>query len=293
MHASGIHYFPLALPFLLVLVGLWLALLTLVLLHVVRYAYASMGIAPQHVFAVLVLSLVGSYVNIPVMQFPHESVLSEQEVLFFGMRYVIPVVRDWPGTAVTVNLGGAVIPALVSLYLLLRNQLYWRGLLGILIVGFVCHRLAHPVPGLGIAVPTFIPPVATAVVALLLSRRHAGALAYISGSLGTLVGADLLHLGWVQGLGSPVVSIGGAGTFDGIFVTGLVAVLLASLAAGVDADRAHDGRPGQKRAPARVDPVVAHDPSLEQPTSSATPISPAGRGVQRSADVPSGVSEPT
>jgi uncharacterized membrane protein len=52
-------------------------------------------------------------------------------------------------------------------------------------------------------------------------------LAYISGSLGTLIGADLLNLNNIQGLGAPVASIGGAGTFDGIFVTGILAVLLA------------------------------------------------------------------
>jgi uncharacterized membrane protein len=44
-----------------------------------------------------------------------------------------------------------------------------------------------------------------------------------------LIGADLLNLRKLQGLGAPIVSIGGAGTFDGIFVTGLMAVLLAGL----------------------------------------------------------------
>lgn len=238
MQAATIHYFPLALPFFLILVALWIGLLTLVLLRVLRYASESMGIAPQYAFGVLVLSLIGSYVNIPVAQFPHERVLSQQEVLFFGMVYVVPVVRDWPGTLVTVNVGGAVIPILLSVYLLVRSGLYWRGLAGILIVSLVANGLAYPVPGLGIAIPTFIPPIITAVVALLLSRRHAGALAYVSGSLGTLIGADLMNLRWVRGLGSPVVSIGGAGTFDGIFVTGLVAVLLASLVPSPDRDRA-------------------------------------------------------
>jgi len=64
---------------------------------------------------------------------------------------------------------------------------------------------------------------------LLLSRRYAAPLAYIGGSMGTLIGADLLNLDKVQGLGAPVVSIGGAGTFDGIFLTGILAVLLASM----------------------------------------------------------------
>ena len=93
----------------------------------------------------------------------------------------------------------------------------------------VCHLLADPVPGVGIALPVFVPALTTAIVALLLSGRHAAPLAYISGSLGTLIGADLLNLGKLQGLGTPIASIGGAGTFDGVFLIGIVAVLIASI----------------------------------------------------------------
>jgi uncharacterized membrane protein len=96
-------------------------------------------------------------------------------------------------------------------------------------VAALCHQLASPVPGLGIALPVFVPAIASATVASLLSLRRAAPLAYIGGSLGTLVGADLLNLGRVQGLGAPLVSIGGAGTFDGIFLTGVLAVLIANV----------------------------------------------------------------
>ena len=145
------------------------------------------------------------------------------------MRYVIPIVVEWPGTVVAVNVGGALIPGLMSLYLFLRYRFWVRGLLAIACVAALCHLLARPVPGLGIALPVFVPAIASAVVALILSLRRAAPLAYIGGSLGTLVGADLLNLGRVHGLGAPVVSIGGAGTFDGIFLTGVLAVLIASL----------------------------------------------------------------
>ena len=74
------------------------------------------------------------------------------------------------------------------------------------------------------------PSLAAAVVSLLLSRGQAAPLAYISGSLGTLLGADLLNLDKISGIGAPVASIGGAGTFDGIFLTGILAVLLAGIA---------------------------------------------------------------
>lgn len=227
MPSSGLHFFPLALPFvlgLLLLVGLLIAFIEV---GVLEYAYAKMGINRRYVFGLLLLSLLGSYVNIPVASLPAEQVVSGQEVVFFGMRYVIPVVREWPRTIIAVNLGGAVIPTLLSCYLLVKNRLYVQSLVGVVVVAAVVHWMAQPIRGMGIAVPIFIPPLVATGIALLLSRQSPPALAYIVGSLGTLIGADLLNLGKIQGLGAPVASIGGAGTFDGIFLTGILAVLLA------------------------------------------------------------------
>jgi uncharacterized membrane protein len=232
-----IQYFPVTLPLLLILGGLLLMLLFMVALDVLSYAYIKMGIAPRYVLAVLFLSLVGSYINIPIMRFPQVQVVSEQEVIYFGIRYVMPVVRDWPGTVVAINVGGAVVPVLTSVYLLIKNRLWVRGFLGTAIIAAICHALAHPVPGMGIAIPIFVPPLVTTAVALILSQRQVAPLAYISGSLGTLIGADLLNLGSIHGLGTPIASIGGAGTFDGIFVTGLLAVLFASIATAFDRRR--------------------------------------------------------
>ena len=223
------HYLPIAFPFFLFLFFLFIFLLALIEVGVLSYAYQRMGIDRRYVFALLLLSLLGSYINIPVYQLPPEHVASGSEVVFFGMRYVIPVVREWPGTIIAVNLGGAVIPAFLSLYLLVKNRLYVRGLIGVVAVTLIVHSLAYPVKGLGIAEPIFIPPAAATIVAIILSTESAPALAYISGSLGTLIGADILNLGAIRGLGAPVASIGGAGTFDGIFLTGILAVLLASL----------------------------------------------------------------
>lgn len=230
MHLANLHYFPLSLPFLFVLAVLFIVVLVLVQLRILRYAYTAIGIERRYVFILLLLSLLGSYINIPVAQLPAEQVVSGQEIIFFGMRYVVPVVQDWPGTMIAVNVGGAVVPTILSIYLLLQNKLYSQAFLGVLIVTIVCHLLAHPVPGLGIAEPVFVPPVVTTLTAILLSRQHAAPLAYISGSLGTLIGADLLNLDKIRGLGAPIASIGGAGTFDGIFVTGILAVILASFA---------------------------------------------------------------
>jgi len=226
MRPSGLHFFPLTPLFLLAAVVL-AVLVAFVQVGILRYAYERIGVPRRHVFAVLLATLLGSYVNIPVAELPPERVLSNQVVSFFGMEYVIPQVQEWPRTIVAVNVGGAVVPTLLSLYLLFKRRLFGPGLLAVAIVAGVVHALAAPVRGVGISVPMFIPPLVAALAGVLLARRAAPAVAYIGGSLGTLIGADLLNLGAVQGLGAPVASIGGAGTFDGIFLTGIVAVLLA------------------------------------------------------------------
>jgi len=227
MHSLGIHYYPLTLPFLLVLLGVLTALSFLVVLRALQFAYAQLGIAPRYFFTWLFASLAGSYINLPVMRFSPEQMTQLQVIPFYGVPYVIPTVESWPGTILAVNVGGAIIPILLSLILIVKNGLYRMAAWGITIVSLACYLLAEPVPGLGIAIPVFYPPVIAAIVALLLSRQYAAPLAYACGSLGTLIGADLMNLGNIRGLGARVMSIGGAGTFDGIFVTGLLAVILA------------------------------------------------------------------
>ena len=173
MRGSGMNYFPVAWPFLLV-IGLFLVIAIILLeIRVLRYAYEKVGLSPRAALAVLLLSFFGSYINIPVAELSREPVLSGEVVEFAGVRYVIPVVEDWPRTVLAVNLGGAVIPTIVSLYLLARYRLYLRGLIAIAIVAAVVHMLAKPVRGVGIAVPIFIPPLVSAAVALLIGWRQA------------------------------------------------------------------------------------------------------------------------
>jgi uncharacterized membrane protein len=222
------QYLPLAAPFFAILVGVFVLLVILIEINVLRYAYTRLGVSSGTALLLLFASLLGSYVNIPVWEFPESSVRSGQEVVYFGIHYVIPVVEEWPRTVIAVNVGGGLIPTVLSLYLLAKNNLWTVGLITTAVVTVLVHLLAEPVQGVGIAVPIFVPPVVTAITAVLISRHHAAAVAYAGGSLGTLIGADLLNLDVVRGLGAPVASIGGAGTFDGIFLTGIVAVLLAS-----------------------------------------------------------------
>ncbi len=242
MRLGHLHYLPLPLSFFAILIGIFLVVVVLLQIGALRYAYMRLGVSSRTAMLLLVGSLIGSYFNIPVAELPPQQVVSGQVISFFGMEYEVPVVVDWPGTVIAVNVGGALIPGVVSLYLLARRRLWGRGIVAIACVAAVCHLLAHPVHGLGIALPVFVPAVTTAAVALVLSRQNAAPLAYVAGSLGTLIGADLLNLDKVQGLGAPVASIGGAGTFDGIFLTGILAVLFASLTGGPSqADRPPGG----------------------------------------------------
>lgn len=229
MNGSQLQYFPVSLTFLLIFWGLIILLVGLATLRALKYASLSMGIAEGTLIAILGLSLLGSYINIPVAYLPGHRTVSTGEITFFGMTYIVPMVRQTQGTTLAINVGGAIIPVCLSVYLLFKNRLFLLGAIGTAFVAAVTHYLAQPVRGFGIALPIFVPAIATAIIAIALTRRRAAPLAYISGSLGTLIGADLLNLGVVQSLGAPIASIGGAGTFDGIFVTGLLAVLYAGL----------------------------------------------------------------
>jgi uncharacterized membrane protein len=227
---SQIHYLPLTPALFSILVLLFGVLIILIQLRILRYAYMRLGVGPGAALLLLFGSLVGSYFNIPISVLPGKTVQTGEVVDFFGMRYVVPLVTSYPGTVIAVNVGGAVIPTLMSIYLVLRYQLWLRAAVAVVIIALVIHSMATPVRGVGIAVPVFAPVVVTAILAFILSREYAAPLAYIGGSMGTLIGADLMNLGKINGLGAPVASIGGAGTFDGIFLTGILAVLLAGIA---------------------------------------------------------------
>src|SRR5512139_1871207 len=230
MHSQA-QYLPITPGLFSILVLLLAGLVILIQLRILRYAYMRLGIGPGAALLLLLGSLIGSYFNIPIAVLPAKAAVRSGEIVdFFGMRYVVPLVTQWPGTVLAVNVGGAVIPALMSTYLVVRYRLWLKAAIAVAVIAFVIHMMATPVQGVGIAVPVFGPVVVTAILAFLLSREHAAPLAYVGGSMGTLIGADLLNLDKIGSLGAPVASIGGAGTFDGIFLTGILAVLLAGIA---------------------------------------------------------------
>jgi uncharacterized membrane protein len=224
----GMYFFPLTIPFILLFFLILAALVVMIEIGIIGYAYEKAGVNSRYILILLFLSLIGSYINIPILEIPGEQFIENKVVSFFGMKYVIPTIVSTGRTVIAINVGGAVVPILISLYLLIKNlHLLVQIGIAVLIMTVVVHWMARPVPGVGIAVPIFLPPLLAALLAYLLAPQNAPPVAYIAGSLGSLIGADLLNLDIIPRLGAPIASIGGAGRFDGVFLTGIIAVLLA------------------------------------------------------------------
>jgi uncharacterized membrane protein len=213
----------------------------------VTFSFGKLGLSPEAALLILMGSLLGGGVNIPVSRrrvyrrWPHGGEPWDAywpwqlggpgaarwwgDVplplrLFF---YRPPVVRE---QVIAVNLGGALIPLAVSLYVIPRAPLVPL-LAATAGVAAVCYAVARPAWPYGIVIPTFVPPAAALALALVLAPDASAPVAYIAGTLGTLIGADLLHLGDLKRFDAQLLSIGGAGVHDGIFFAGLVAALLA------------------------------------------------------------------
>lgn len=183
------------------------------LLLITEGAFESIGLRFYQALLVTVGALLGSLIDIPLL----------------------PIGED----VIAINVGGAIIPLLVTLEMVVRGRISrWKSLAAIAMVSLVAHIFATPVPGHGITMPFYIAPLAGAVAGLFLARgcRAAPGLAYAGGTMGTLLGADILNLAnpdvlsALTGSKPTVLSIGGAGIFDGIFITGILSVLLAAYA---------------------------------------------------------------
>ena len=223
-------YFPHSFLLFAILLLILVLVVGLIFVGVVGVAFEEVGFSSFTTVLILVATFVGSYVNIPLMKLKTTiPIIKEEFVTFFGMVYRIPQLEYGETTTmIAINMGGALIPTLVSFYLLWKlpsATLY--ALVGVAIVAAVTHAVGRPVKGVGIVTPAFIPPLLAALLAYLLPSGAPRVVAYVSGVLGTLIGAYLSNLQVIPELGAPVASIGGAGTFDGVFLSGIIAVLLA------------------------------------------------------------------
>ncbi|ALM75057.1 DUF1614 domain-containing protein [Thermococcus barophilus] len=226
-------FLPVSLPFLILLL-LLIPILFLLFAGTITLAFQKLGLPLPVAYTLFWASLIGSFINIPIAETKtYAPILKVKEVSFFGIRYPVPYI-DWgeQKMVIAINVGGALVPLSIVTYELLRfaiagnMELIIRIIVAILIATIFSNFFSKPVKGLGIAIPTFIPPLIAASLAFLLGGPNKPAIAYASGTMGVLIGADLLNWNRIKELGAPMVSIGGAGTFDGIFLAGIIAVLL-------------------------------------------------------------------
>lgn len=218
--------FPLLLFFLLrVLIPLFLA-------EVMLTALAKLGLSSElSLFAAFGIFL-GGLVNIPVQKIPREHAVEDGSSSFLAMdRFFRKPPQKQNFTIIAINLGGCIVPCTIVLYQLSRilshgSYTVFIAFAAIALNVFVCYRLAKPVPKVGIALPALVPALIAALSAIVFIPDFAPPIAFCAGVLGPLIGADLMHIQDIKHIDTRVASIGGAGTFDGIVISGLLATLL-------------------------------------------------------------------
>ena len=210
-----------------------LALLPLVFGQLFTTALMKLKLEPSTALLLVMGIILGSSVNIPLKRIARTDTLVEDPLAILGLTGRWPQFqRIREETVIAVNVGGCLIPAGLALYeiahLLFESpqSLPWLAIAVAVNTG-VCYRLAQPVSGIGIALPGLVPAALAAISAVWLVPAQAPQVAFAAGVLGPLIGADLLHLRDIEGLETGIASIGGAGTFDGIVLSGIVAAYLA------------------------------------------------------------------
>jgi uncharacterized membrane protein len=211
--------------FALLLVALGL-LAVFVQVGALTLAFDKLGLSPDSATLLLFTSLFGSLINLPLFSVKAEGPPPPMPQPFRSLLRLPPM--EFTGkTVVAINVGGCLVPLAFSVYLLRHNPLNPLMVISaVALVSAVCRLTSRPVPGVGIGIPIFVAPLVAAVVSLIIDPEYSAPLAYISGTLGVLIGADISRLNDIRKMGAPFASIGGAGTFDGIFLSGIVAVLL-------------------------------------------------------------------
>jgi len=214
--------------YLLAFVAILILLVVIVQVGAITFAFDKLGLSAGGVFLLLFGSLIGSLINLPLFSMKADAPPETPPLSPFHRLLQMPMMPFTGRTVVAINVGGGLVPILFSLYLLSNNPLpLWQVVVGVAAIATLSRLLSRPISGVGIGMPIFVAPLGAAIFGLLANPSLSAPLAYISGTLGVLIGADLLRFNDIRHMGTPFASIGGAGTFDGIFITGIVAVLLA------------------------------------------------------------------
>ncbi len=220
----------------------WLSLaITLFLLFLFPFVFselmvvnlAKLHLDPGTAASIAVAIMLGGLINIPIAHIPLEEEILIHPLAVFGLSGLWPEIRHVRReTIIAVNLGGCLIPTGLAFYELFHllvvapSMLSAVGIASVVSI-VICFLAARPTPGVGITIPGLVPALAAAGSALILAPEQAAPVAFIAGVAGPLIGADILHLKGVTRLASGMVSIGGAGTFDGIVLSAVMAAYLA------------------------------------------------------------------
>lgn len=221
---------------------LWLSMLASVVLlvllpfvfgNVMLGALGKLHVSPDTALLLMIAIIVGGFINVPVKRIVHQHDVVVHPFAAFGFAGMWPRFRRIRRESViAVNVGGCVIPVILVLYELANLDAAGQGALSRAAVAcavstVVCYLTARPVPGVGIVMPGLLSAFVAAGLAILLAPGQAAPVAFVAGVVGPLIGADLLHLKDLNGKAVGTMSIGGAGTFDGIVLSGIVAAYLA------------------------------------------------------------------
>jgi len=194
---------------------------------------SKLHLSASTAFFLVFAIILGGAINIPIKRIPRDEEMEEMRFGAYGLGGMFPqFVRMTRETVIAVNLGGCIIPSLLVLYefrfvIAQGSEIVTAAILSSAISIFACYRLARPISGIGIGMPALLTPLIAAGLAVFLAPDYAPPVAFIAGVTGPLVGADLLHLKDISKVSVGTLSIGGAGTFDGIILSGIVAAYLA------------------------------------------------------------------
>ncbi|MGB5636678.1 MAG: DUF1614 domain-containing protein [Waterburya sp.] len=219
-------YLPVSILLFLLFLLLFPFIWILVALDVVEVAVAKLGFSPGIASVLFVAVLVGSTINIPLYTVKSITpIIPDFQDMWLEKFWGIPLRKFQQKTIIALNVGGGLIPVILAIYELIRSDalaIFWVTV----IVTIVSYFSAQIVPGIGIQMNALVSPLTAVISAILIAEPLASSVAFAGGILGTLIGADLLHLKEIERMSAGVLSIGGAGVFDGIAMCGLLALLL-------------------------------------------------------------------
>jgi uncharacterized membrane protein len=193
----------------------------------------KLHLSPDMALNLTLAIIIGGLINIPVKRIVRETPVWSHPLTVYALDQTIPRwLINRRETVIAVNVGGCIIPVGIAVYQLahlapLGMEALSAAALATAIVTFISYMAATPVAGVGIVMPGFVAPIAAALSAIFLAPEYAPPVAFVAGVIGTLVGADFFHIGDFIKTPVGVASIGGAGTFDGIVLAGIIAAFLA------------------------------------------------------------------